>query len=80
LESVSKGFVKYKGQRITGRKHGKQLLNNIGYVPETRDEQALFPDFNTAQNITLKNLDKISSNYVLNKKEEILLSKCSYIN
>ncbi|HBU11701.1 MAG TPA: hypothetical protein DEB31_02910 [Clostridiales bacterium] len=44
---------------------------NIGYMPENRDAQGLFEDFSVAQNVTIKNLERISAmHWIKPKKEE----------
>ena len=42
----------------------------IGYIPENRDRQSLFPDFDAIKNITIHDLKKISRHAVINPREE----------
>ncbi|MBC5647797.1 sugar ABC transporter ATP-binding protein [Christensenella tenuis] len=42
----------------------------IGYIPENRDKQSLFPDFDAIKNITIHDLKKISKHSIIDPREE----------
>lgn len=72
LTKLDNGSVELPGKEVSGRKHLKKTAQkNIGYMPENRDKQGLFEEFSVAQNITIKQLDRISSfKWIHPKKEE----------
>lgn len=70
--------VEYGRVIITSEKqHSKSgtIHNNIGYMPENRDAQGLFSSLSIAENITMKNLKKISRCHIINGEKQMIESR-----
>lgn len=62
------GSIRYDGRQITVKLN--RLFSNIAYIPEDRDARALFSNFDCNKNITIRNLEKISTYNVLRLQDE----------
>lgn len=86
LEAIFGLFPKYVSGRIFVDGTEQHIRNvsdairaGIGLVPEDRKLQGLIMNMNTAHNITLASLDKVSKYYFINRKMEAGLNR-NYIN
>ena len=68
LDEINDGDIIYVSD--TQKTPREEMHPFIGYIPENRDKQSLFPDFDAIKNITIHELKKISKHYVINPREE----------
>lgn len=58
LDKVSSGSVLLEGKELVGKKPAEILKNGIGFIPEDRKAEGLFPGMPIRFNLTLKVLQK----------------------
>lgn len=72
------GEIKFKGKQVDFKKYKQAIDKGIIYLTEDRKKEGLFLDFDICKNMSLLNLDKISSKIFTNKiKERIEAEKFS---
>lgn len=70
IDPIFSGTITYKAKPL--RNASEELFPDIAYVPEDRDEQALFINLSCNKNITIKNLKKVASHGAIRlQREEI---------
>ncbi len=67
LDKISSGTISY------AEAEGKR--DRIGYLPENRDTQALFRNFDVVRNITIKNLKRVCKRRVIDLRAESISCK-----
>lgn len=72
IDPITSGRIFYGKQPVASR---ARLLSDTAYMPEDRDSMAHFHNWGCAQNITIKNLHKISSHRLLHLQEETITGK-----
>jgi len=73
LDKVSNGEIMISSEHKNGKK--AKTHSNIGFMSESRDIQGFFPSLSIGQNVTIRNLKKISKYHILNPKLEMMKSK-----
>jgi len=69
------GTVKLRGRPIDTSSVGAAIGNGLAYVTEDRKELGLILDESVCRNITLANLDGVSSSGVINQAEEVRVAE-----
>jgi ribose transport system ATP-binding protein len=64
------GTIKLDGKNITIRNPREAIHHGIGYVSEDRKSEGLITDFTVAENMSLPNLGRLSSNGIMRKEKE----------
>lgn len=73
-DRVEKGTFIINGKKVKIHSTMDAKRHSIGLVPEDRKDEGLATDYSVMKNISITNLKKISSGFVLNRKKEIVES------
>jgi len=80
VDRISDGEVVYAEKRVINNAKTKNRCKNIGYMPEDRDVQAIFPNLSIEKNVSIQNLSRITHNsrllynHVFDLEKEVLVS------
>lgn len=70
LDSPDKGELLLEGEGIKIKSPQDAIRRGIGFVPEDRKTQGLFPNMNVKENMTISGLDLLSHHSFINKRQE----------
>jgi len=76
LDKISEGEIRFFSERSTGKKsHRRRLFQNIGYIPENREDQGLFPKMSISKNIVIRNIRKVTRFHFISLNKEKMESR-----
>ncbi len=70
LDKITGGRIFLEGGEVRIKHPSKAIAHNIGFVPEDRKKQGLILDLSVRENISMANLNRISSCGIINRKAE----------
>jgi len=75
LQPKKFGEIRYKGKPLNVRDYEEAIQQGIVYLTEDRKTEGLFLDMPITANISVMNLKQVSSNGIVDKKQENRISK-----